>query len=84
MYNLYDVVRKMREEKLVSEEKITTIFNQLKTKFSKDWLLNLEIYEVALQNNYAIKVTILERLEELKCNKSYTKLIENGLVLCEN
>jgi phenylalanine-4-hydroxylase len=74
----------MRVTNSASEEKITEIFNQLKTNFSHDWLLNLEIYEVALQNNYALKSLILERLEALKCNKSYTKLIENGLVLCKN
>jgi phenylalanine-4-hydroxylase len=84
LYSLYDQVKKMRETDSVSEEKITEIFNQLKTNFSQDWLLNIEIYELALQNNYKLKSLILERLEELKCNKSYTKLIENGLVLCKN
>ena len=84
LYALYDQVKQMRVTNSASEEKITEIFNQLKIKFSHDWLLNLEIYEVALQNNYALKSLILERLEALKCNKSYTKLIENGLVLCEN
>lgn len=83
LYSLYDQVKQMREAKSVSEEKITIIFNQLKNKFSNDWLLNLEIYELALQNNYALKELILKRLEELKCNKSYTRLIENGLVLCK-
>lgn len=84
LYSLYDQVKQMRATNSATEEKITEIFNQLKTSFSNDWLLNLEIYEVALQNNYALKVAILKRLEELKCNKSYTKLIENGLALCEN
>jgi phenylalanine-4-hydroxylase len=84
LYFLYDQVKQMRATNSATEEKVTEIFNQLKTNFSDDWLLNLEIYEVALQNNYALKVAILERLEELKCNKSYTKLIENGLVLYKN
>ena len=84
LYALYDQVKQMRAPNSASEEKITEIFNQLKTKFSHDWLLNLEIYEVALQNNYALKPLILERLEALKCNKNYTKLIENGLFLCQN
>ena len=84
LYKLYEEVRVMREEKSSSEQKITEIFNQLKTNFELDWLLLLELYELALQNNYNIKSIILVRLEELKCNKSYTKLIENGLVLCKN
>ena len=82
LYNLYAEVRKIREEKIATEEKITEIFNQLKINFSSDWLLNLELYELALQNNFSIQNKILNQLEKLKCNKSYTKLIENGLVLC--
>ena len=38
LYGLYDQVKQMREGNSLSEDKITTIFNQLKTKFSKDWL----------------------------------------------
>ena len=82
LYSLYAQVREMREEDVASEIKITEIFNQLKNNFPEDWLLLLELYELALQNNYSIKISILEKLEELKCNKSYTKLINNGLVLC--
>ena len=82
LYNLYAQVKEMREENTASEKKITEIFNQLKNNFPEDWLLLLEVYELALQNTYSIKSSILEKLEELKCNKSYTKLIDNGLVLC--
>ncbi|PWG06173.1 aromatic amino acid hydroxylase [Polaribacter aquimarinus] len=84
LYKLYDKVRKIRASKVVYEEKITKIFNQLKTKFPKDWLLQLELYELCLQHNFSIKKDVLENLEKLKCNKSYTKLIENGLALCHN
>ena len=81
---LYEKVKKMREEKTTTEKNITKIFNQLKNEFQTDWLLNLELYELALQNNYSIKDTILEKLIELKQYNKYTKLIENGLVLCKN
>jgi phenylalanine-4-hydroxylase len=80
---LYEKVKTMRNEKTSTEIKITAIFNQLKSQFQTDWLLNLELYELALQNNYFIKDTILEKLIELKQNDRYTKLIQNGLVLCE-
>ena len=83
LYGLYAEVKKMREENSSTNKKITEIFNQLKTEFQLDWLLLLELYEVALQHNLSIQSAILERLEELKCNKSYTKLIENGLILCQ-
>ena len=84
LYQLYADVKRMREENSSTNKKLTEIFNQLKSEFQADWLLCLELYELALQNNYAIKVAVLERLTALKCNKSYTKLIENGLVLCKN
>ena len=84
LYKLYNLVREMREANSTTEVKITEIFNQLKMNFSEDWLLNLEIYELALQHNYTIKENILNRLNELKCNKSYTNLIENGLALCQD
>ena len=84
LYKLYTDVRLMREEKSSTSKKLEEIFIQLKSKFPEDWLLSLELYELALQNSYVIKEEILERLVVLKNNKSYTKLIENGLVLCKN
>ena len=83
LYGLYDQVKQMREGNSSSEDKITAIFNQLKAKFSKDWLLLLELYELAKGNDFSIKIAILKSLNDLKCNKNYTKLIENGLNLQE-
>ena len=80
---LYAEVKNMREENTSTNKKITEIFNQLKTQFQLDWLLILELYELALQNNYMIKSAILQKLEQLKNNKSFTRLIEKGLVLCK-
>lgn len=80
---LYAEVKNMREENTSTNKKITEIFNQLKTQFQLDWLLILELYELALQNNYMIKSAIIQKLEQLKSNKSFTRLIENGLVLCK-
>lgn len=81
LYVLYDEVREMRENNSATEAKIAAIFHQLKKEYSEDWLLFLELYELALENNFAIKNEILNTLEALKSNKSYTKLIENGLNL---
>lgn len=83
LYNLYHQVREMRITNLVSEEKVILIFNELQSKFSKDWLLLLELYEIAIKKEYAIQNEILKALHDLKSNKSYTKLIENGLILCQ-
>ena len=82
--SLYEEVKKMRDEKTSTNKKITEIFTQLKSQFPTDWLLNLELYEVALQNNYLIKDAILEKLIELKQHKNFRKLIEKGVALCNN
>jgi phenylalanine-4-hydroxylase len=81
LYTLYEQVKQMRVKNSSSEEKITAIYKQLKSKFSNDWLLFLELYELAKANDFSIKIDILKSLVDLKCNKSYTKLIENGLNL---
>lgn len=81
LYALYNEVREMREEKTVTSGKIAVIFHQLKKSFSEDWLLFLELYELAFKNNFSIKTEILSVLNNLKSNKNYTSLIENGLNL---
>lgn len=81
LYSLYEKVRNMRETNSVSEENITSIFNQLKKDFTKDWLLNLELYELALQYDFPIQEKVYSYLLVLQENESYQKLIENGLNL---
>ncbi|CAM1356117.1 MULTISPECIES: aromatic amino acid hydroxylase [Tenacibaculum] len=84
LYSLYDSVREMRENGTVSEVKIKDIFEQLESQFKNDWLLPLELLELAFDKEYSIKSSIKEYLEKLKGNKSYKTLIENGLFLLNN
>ena len=84
LYALYQKVRDYRENNHVSEEKIATIYKELSVKFSNDWLLLLELYELSVKYNFSIQNKLLNKLEELKCNKSYKTLIEKGIVLCKN
>ncbi|CAM1360009.1 Phenylalanine 4-monooxygenase [Tenacibaculum soleae] len=81
LYSLYEEVRKMRDINEVSENKLDDIFKKLKNNFNEDWLLSLELYELALKNNFTMQTALKEHLENLKSNKSYKKLIENGLHL---
>jgi phenylalanine-4-hydroxylase len=81
LYSLYEKTRNMREENVVSEETITTIFKRLKKDFSNDWLLNLELYELALRHHFAIQEEIHAYLLLLQKSENYKKLIENGLNL---
>ncbi|RBW55244.1 aromatic amino acid hydroxylase [Tenacibaculum sp. E3R01] len=84
LYSLYDSVREMRENGTVSEVKIKDIFEQLESQFKNDWLLPLELLELAFDKEYSIKSSIKEYLKKLKGNKSYKTLIENGLFLLNN
>ncbi|SED18463.1 phenylalanine-4-hydroxylase [Tenacibaculum sp. MAR_2009_124] len=84
LYALYERVRDMRENNTVSESKVQTIFNRLKSEYKNDWLLPLELLELALEKDYTIKIELSAYLEILKSNKSYQTLIENGLNLLQN
>ncbi|WP_347175505.1 aromatic amino acid hydroxylase [Polaribacter uvawellassae] len=84
LYALYQKVRDFREKNNVSENNIEEVYNILISKFSTDWLLMLELYELSVKYNFSIQKIVLNQLEKLKCNKSYTTLIEKGIVLCKN
>ncbi|MFV0249229.1 MAG: aromatic amino acid hydroxylase [Tenacibaculum sp.] len=84
LYAFYSEVKMLRENNTVSEHKIKYIFEQLKTKFTNDWLLPLELLEIAIDKNYFIKTSLTSYLNELKTNKNYKSLIENGIELLNN
>ncbi|WNW00838.1 aromatic amino acid hydroxylase [Tenacibaculum sp. HL-MS23] len=81
LYKLYDEVKEMRNKDVVLENDILTIFTKLQNDFKDDWLLSLELYELALSKDFKVKTALKNHLEELKSNKSYSTLIENGLHL---
>ena len=81
LYHLYKEVREFREEKTGSEKKIQSVFEVLSLEYPKDWLLPLELFELAMQNNYQIQDEILHHLTQLQSNKDYQELIKNGLNL---
>ncbi|MCH3884087.1 aromatic amino acid hydroxylase [Tenacibaculum aquimarinum] len=81
LYSLYSEVRNMRENVEVSEEKIKAIFATLQDIYKSDWLLPLELYELAVENNYSIQSEVFNHLEKLQENTAYKKLIQNGLDL---
>lgn len=83
LYNLYAEVRNHRENDTISSNDIERVFDQLATKFEKDWLLPLELYELAVLKDLDIQDGLLKHLESLKSNDSYQKLIENGLELIQ-
>ncbi len=83
---MYAKVRKIRQNypqplplSLKEEEHIlTSIFNEVSTKFKTDWLLPLEIYELTMSDN------VLKYLINLKLQRpKVAHLIDDGLLLIE-
>ncbi|MBE7653143.1 aromatic amino acid hydroxylase [Tenacibaculum finnmarkense] len=81
LYQMYADVRKYRKEDTITENIIERILKVLKNEYPKDWLLVLELYELAFTNDFSIKISLKKYLESLKSNKGYKALIENGLYL---
>jgi phenylalanine-4-hydroxylase len=84
LYDLYTQVRVLRGHAIVTEKEIEVIYNELIANYPNDWLLMLELYELSVKNNFSNQKVLITELEKLKCNKSYTTLIEKGIALCLN
>ena len=83
LFALYDQVRKLRESNAVTEDSLSKIFSKLSTTFNNDWLLVLELYELALSFNFAFRFELLEYLNKLQEKPKYQELISNGLKLLD-
>jgi phenylalanine-4-hydroxylase len=84
---LYQTVRKVREEKIGLESLSTILLEvnrELDTHVPYDWLLRLEVLEIITENNILpeLAVTLRDRLKQIQAEKSSVeKLIDNGLKL---
>lgn len=77
---MYQQIRDYREKDI--EVNIEDFLTQLKNNHPKDWLLTLEIAEIAHAKQLAIKDKALQRLDELtKERPEIAHLIKNGLEL---
>lgn len=78
---LYQTVREIREGK--TDQNLAAIFTVLQNEHPKDWLLSVEIAELAHQNNnHDLETKVLAHLEQLKIVRpEIAHLIRNGLEL---
>ncbi|MCR9131855.1 MAG: aromatic amino acid hydroxylase [bacterium] len=83
LYKLYAEVREMRHNQSPDGLRIGEILTILKNDYPKDWLLALELYELADKNDLEIAVELRTYLTQLKSDEKYTKLIDNGIRLIE-
>ncbi len=83
--DLYKEVKGMRENNLVKEEKLAEIFQILQSEYPTEWLLPVEIYELAFLNKFVLQQDIKEYLLQLiSQQKEVAHLIEDGIWLSEN
>ena len=83
--DLYQKVRNMRRNNLIKEEALSEIFETLKAEYPLEWLLNVELYELAFANKYILQQEIKDYLLELiNRRKDVAHLIEDGIKLSEN
>ncbi len=81
--NLYQQVRDLREGNSADDSQLKTIFDQIKTNYSEDWLLAIELFELA--KDAALKTEIEAYLLELgKASPKLETLIKEGIELANN
>ncbi|MDT0675605.1 aromatic amino acid hydroxylase [Autumnicola musiva] len=77
--NLYEAVRHIREGKN-TKFSLNAAFDILKKHHPKDWLLSVEIYELAVYKDQKLANEVLDHLENLKSKRPKTAhLIEDGI-----
>jgi phenylalanine-4-hydroxylase len=83
LHELYSVVANIRKKNTINIEELPSILAMLKSNYSKDWLLPLEIYELVYGSNTKLEAEVLKYLMQLKKIEKYKQLIDNGLKLIE-
>ncbi len=82
LFGLYGEVRNMREDGNIDEQRLLSILGELESDYPEDWLLPLEIYELASQNESTeLFARVRDRLEELAQDEKTGHLVSDGLRL---
>lgn len=86
LQELYQTIRDYRSSQQTDVEVLKVVFEKLQTEHKQDWLLCLEILELAVANNLSADfIGALKRYLEnqKKISSSHPKLINDGLRLVE-
>ena len=82
LHQMYGEIRQMRESAALDIDRVKIIFQKLKSNYKKDWLLVLEIYELAKSTNNLLFIKeIKSYLDKLSRNKTIAHLINDGIQL---
>ena len=82
LYSYYQKVRDLRESTSFTEQDLKSIFELLQQGFSSDWLLPLELYELAIEKEFLLATVLEKHLKNVSKDTTKEKLITNGLALC--
>jgi phenylalanine-4-hydroxylase len=79
--NLYQTVRDLRQKDSYGITDLASIFNDLSSKHSNDWLLSLELLELATKNQFSELKTQLQAYLDLQkiSQPKIAHLIEDGI-----
>ncbi len=84
LHKLYQQVREIREEQ-TGFEAVPQIWNQLKQDYPDEWLLAMELFELAKQEKMNVEEEIVEHLEKMQNRiPEFTTRINNGLKLVDS
>lgn len=81
LHVLYEKVRALRANKSLDEEIMSQIFVEVETKYPKEWLILLELFELTYRKKIDLAEKIHLQLSKLKENKDLDQLICDGLDL---
>ena len=81
LHVLYEKVRALRANKSLDEEIMSQIFVEVETKYPKEWLILLELFELSYRKKIDLAEKIHLQLSKLKENKDLEQLICDGLDL---
>ena len=81
LHVLYEKVRALRANKSLDEEIMSQIFAEVQTKYPKEWLILLELFELTYRKKIDLAEKIHLQLSKLKENKDLDQLICDGLDL---
>jgi phenylalanine-4-hydroxylase len=81
LHVLYEKVRALRANKSLDEEIMSQIFAEVQTKYPKEWLILLELFELSYRKKIDLAEKIHLQLSKLKENKDLEQLICDGLDL---
>ena len=81
LHVLYEKVRDLRANESLDEETMSQIFVEVQTKYPKEWLILLELFELTYTKKINLAEKIHLQLSKLKENKDLEQLICDGLDL---